>query len=117
MRHRIFNWTIAAILVCGLSVMGFSSCTTDNDDNINNEYLDYLAWLYDISNVEYLDSGYVSYYDLLWDIINDHNDQESYDDLLYYEWAMDYLDSLAKLYPTPDTRAGGYSSQIGRAHV
>ena len=100
---KIFNWTIAAILVCSLSVTGFSSCTTDNDDNINNEYLDYLAWLYDISNVAYLDSGFVSYYDLLWDIINDHDDQESYDDQLYYKWANDYLDSLANLYLTSET--------------
>ena len=35
------NWVLAATLVCSLSVMGFSSCTTDNDDNINKEYWDY----------------------------------------------------------------------------
>lgn len=107
------NWMMAAILVCSLSVMGFSSCTTDNDDNINKEYWDYLAWLYDISNVAYLDSGYVSYYDLLWDIINDHSGQESYDDQLYYEWALDYLDSLANLYQVAYSRADGYKDESG----
>ena len=107
------NWMMAAILVCGLSVTGISSCTTDNDDNIDKEYWDYLAWLYDISNVAYLDSGYVSYYDLLWDILNDHSDQESYDDQLYYEWALDYLDSLANLYQVAYSRADGYEDESG----
>ena len=113
MRHGIFNWSIATILVCSLSAMGLSSCTTDKGNNINNEYADYLAWLYDINNIAFLESGYVSYYDLLWDIINDHDDQESYDDQLYYEWASDYLDNLAQMYPMPDTRADGYENESG----
>lgn len=113
MKKAIFNWTIAAILVCSLLVTGFSSCSTDNGDDEYKEYVDYLAWLFDINNITYLDSGYVSYYDLLWDIINDHSDQESYDDQLYYEWASEYLDNLAQMYPTPDTRADGYENESG----
>ena len=77
-------WMLAVILLSSLSMMELSSCTKDNDDNRNNEYVDYLAWLYDISNIEYLDSGYISYYDILWDIIYDHENLESYDDQLFF---------------------------------
>ena len=77
-------WMLAVILLSSLSMMELSSCTKDNDDNRNNEYVDYLAWLYDINNIEYLDSGYISYYDILWDIIYDHENLESYDDQLFF---------------------------------
>ena len=84
MMKQVKLWMLAVILLSSLSMMELSSCTKDNDDNRNNEYVDYLAWLYDISNIEYLDSGYISYYDILWDIIYDHENLESYDDQLFF---------------------------------
>ena len=100
---------LAAILVCGLSMMGFSSCKNDNVGNGNTN----LTELFNIDDITYLDSKYVSYYDLLWDIINDHSDQESYDDKLYYDWATDYLNSLETQEVKGATRAGGFSDDAG----
>jgi len=95
-----YLWMLAAILTCSLTIMGLGSCTRDNVDNNNGGGGDDedWSWLYELSDVEFMESGYFSYYDLLWDIINDHSDQESYDDQLYYDWAMDYLDYLEGLY-------------------
>lgn len=105
---KLFSWMTAVILTCSLSMTWLSSCSSDD-----KEYNDDYTWLYDLSDIAYLDSGYVSYYDLLWDIINDHSDQDSYDDQLYYDWAIDYLDSLASLYLTAETRSGEYQNESG----
>lgn len=111
---KIVLWVLAAILTCSLSVTGLSSCTSDNAENsYDSEYEEYYALLYALYQIQYLDSGFVSYYDLLWDIINDHSDQETYDDQLYYEWASDYLDSLANLYGVSATRGDGFESESG----
>ena len=107
-------WMLAAILTCSLSVTGLSSCTSDNADNSSyNEYEEFYAWLYELYQIQYLDSGFISYYDLLWDIIDDHSEQETYDDQLYYDWAMHYLDSLANVYGVSATRTRGYEDEEG----
>ena len=38
---------------------------------------------------------------------------ETYEDKLYYDWAMHYLDSLAKVYGASATRAEGYEDEEG----
>ena len=102
-------WVMAATLVCGLSMTGFSSCQNDSVGNGNAKPTE----LFNIDDVTYLDSKYVSFYDLLWDIINDHSDQESYDDKLYYDWATDYLNSLETQEVKAATRGGDYNDDAG----
>ena len=108
-------WMLATILTCSLSVTGLSSCTTDNPDNSYydecKEYEEFYAWLYELYKIQCLDSGYVSYYDLLWDMIDDHSDQETYDDQLYYDWATAYLDSLANVFGVSASRTRGYEDE------
>ena len=113
-------WMLVAILICNLSVTWFSSCTSDNDNGYDWDD-DLYDWLYDLDDVALLDSGYVSYVDILLDIINDHSELESEDDLLYYEWGKALLDSYNGLYKAntrnSDVVDGEWGEFLGMKYV
>jgi len=86
-----YLWMLVAILSCSLMTTGFSSCISDNVDNASSGSGDLD---YDIKNVELIDSGFISSLDLYKDIVNDHDDLETDEDSLYYDWGNAQLTSL-----------------------
>ena len=84
-------WMQAAILFCGLLTMGLTSCTPDNVDNASSESRD-LG--YDISDVKLIDSGIIDVQDIYQDIVDDHSDLETEDDIMYYNWGKEQLEAL-----------------------
>ena len=88
---KMYFWMPTAILTCSLLMTGLSSCISDNVDNASSENRDLE---YDISDVELIDSGFVSSLDLYKDIVNDHDDLETDEDSLYYDWGNAQLTSL-----------------------
>jgi pimeloyl-ACP methyl ester carboxylesterase len=99
-------WMKAALLCC-LTIMGLGSCTNDNVDNSANPggYSGGGDFIYDLRDVEILDSGVISTMDLIKDVIEDHSMMEDRDDSLYSDWGVSQyaiIDSLNKA----GTRAG-----------
>ena len=99
-------WMKAGLLCC-LTIMGLGSCTNDNVDNSTNPggYSGGGDFIYDLRDVEILDSGVISTMDLIKDVIEDHSMMEDRDDSLYTDWGVSQyaiIDSLNKA----GTRAG-----------
>ena len=86
-----FLWMLVAIFTCSLLTTGLSSCVSDNVDNASSGSRD-LG--YDIKNVELIDSGFISSLDIYKDIVDDHDDQETDEDSIYYEWGNEQLKNL-----------------------
>ena len=84
-----YLWMLVAILSCSLMTTGFSSCISDNEDNASSGSRDLD---YDIKNVELIDSGFISSMDIYKDIVNDHDDLETDEDSIYYEWGNEQLE-------------------------
>ena len=84
-----YLWMLVVILSCSLMTTGFSSCISDNVDNASSGSRDLD---YDISNVVLIDSGYISTLDIYKDIVNDHDDLETDEDSIYYEWGNEQLE-------------------------
>ena len=80
---------LVVILSCSLMTTGFSSCISDNVDNASSGSRDLD---YDIKNVELIDSGFISSMDIYKDIVNDHDDLETDEDSIYYEWGNEQLE-------------------------
>ena len=77
-------WMMAGLLCC-LTIMGLGSCTNDNVDNSANPggYSGGGDFIYDLKDVEFVDSGVISTMDLIKDVIGDHSMMEDRDDSLY----------------------------------
>ena len=84
-----YLWMLVAILSCSLMTTGFSSCISDNVDNASSGSGDLD---YDIKNVELIDSGFISSMDIYKDMVNDHDDLETDEDSIYYEWGNEQLE-------------------------
>ena len=84
-----YLWMLVVILSCSLMTTGFSSCISDNVDNASSGSRDLD---YDIKNVELIDSGFISSMDIYKDIVNDHDDLETDEDSIYYEWGNEQLE-------------------------
>lgn len=111
-------WMKAALLCC-LTIMGLGSCTNDNVDNSANPggYCGGGDFIYDLRDVEILDSGVISTMDLIKDVIEDHSMMEDRDDSLYTDWGVSQyaiIDSLNKA----GTRAGeGWDGEGGTGYA
>ena len=111
-------WMKAALLCC-LTIMGLGSCTNDNVDNSANPggYSGGGDFIYDLRDVEILDSGVISTMDLIKDVIEDHSMMEDRDDSLYTDWGVSQyaiIDSLNKA----GTRAGeGWDGEGGTGYA
>ena len=82
-------WMLVAILSCSFLTTGLSSCISDNVDNASSGSRDLD---YDIKNVELIDSGFISSLDIYKDIVEDHDDLETDEDSIYYEWGNEQLE-------------------------
>ena len=108
-----------AALLCCLTIMGLGSCTNDNVDNSANPggYSGGGDFIYDLRDVEILDSGVISTMDLIKDVIEDHSMMEDRDDSLYTDWGVSQyaiIDSLNKA----GTRAGeGWDGEGGTGYA
>ena len=111
-------WMMAGLLCC-LTIMGLGSCTNDNVDNSANPggYSGGGDFIYDLRDVEILDSGVISTMDLIKDVIEDHSMMEDRDDSLYTDWGVSQyaiIDSLNKA----GTRAGeGWDGEGGTGYA
>lgn len=111
-------WMKAALLCC-LTIMGLGSCTNDNVDNSANPggYSGGGDFIYDLRDVEILDSGVINTMDLIKDVIEDHSMMEDRDDSLYTDWGVSQyaiIDSLNKA----GTRAGeGWDGEGGTGYA
>lgn len=111
-------WMKAGLLCC-LTIMGLGSCTNDNVDNSTNPggYSGGGDFIYDLRDVEILDSGVISTMDLIKDVIEDHSMMEDRDDSLYTDWGVSQyaiIDSLNKA----GTRAGeGWDGEGGTGYA
>lgn len=99
-------WLMAAVLCC-LTISSLVSCTNDKNDNSVNSggYSGGGDFIYDLKDVEIIDSGIINTADLIKDIIEDHSKMEDRDDSLYSDWGVSQyaiIDSLNKI----GTRAG-----------
>lgn len=99
-------WLMAAVLCC-LTISSLVSCTNDKIDNSVNSggYSGGGDFIYDLKDVEIIDSGIINTADLIKDIIEDHSKMEDRDDSLYSDWGVSQyaiIDSLNKI----GTRAG-----------
>ena len=106
-------------LLCCLTIMGLGSCTNDNVDNSANPggYSGGGDFIYDLKDVEFVDSGVISTMDLIKDVIGDHSMMEDRDDSLYTDWGVSQyaiIDSLNKA----GTRAGeGWDGEGGTGYA
>ena len=111
-------WMMAGLLCC-LTIMGLGSCTNDNVDNSANPggYSGGGDFIYDLKDVEFVDSGVISTMDLIKDVIGDHSMMEDRDDSLYTDWGVSQyaiIDSLNKA----GTRAGeGWDGEGGTGYA
>lgn len=111
-------WMMAGLLCC-LTIMGLGSCTNDNVDNPANPggYSGGGDFIYDLKDVEFVDSGVISTMDLIKDVIGDHSMMEDRDDSLYTDWGVSQyaiIDSLNKA----GTRAGeGWDGEGGTGYA
>ena len=111
-------WMMAGLLCC-LTIMGLGSCTNDNVDNSANPggYSGGGDFIYDLKDVEFVDSGVISTMDLIKDVIGDHSMMEDRDASLYTDWGVSQyaiIDSLNKA----GTRAGeGWDGEGGTGYA
>ena len=90
---RINLWMPVAILICSLMMTGLSSCN-DVADNPGNRDAQSRDVGYDVDNVKMVESRDVSIKEILEDIIVDHDDLETDEDLIYTEWGKEQLKDL-----------------------
>ena len=103
---RINLWMPVAILICSLMMTGLSSCN-DVADNPGNRDAQSRDVGYDVDNVKMVESRDVSIKEILEDIIVDHDDLETDEDLIYTEWGKEQLKDLQDdEQNTASTRAG-----------
>lgn len=94
-------WMLAAILTCGLLT---TACSTLSEEDNPSGYVGGGDIVYDLNDVELIDSGYITFKDIIKDVIDDHSEVDNEEDAIFLDWGRSQYEIIAKEEANAQTR-------------